>query len=40
MSSQKFKTNSFCVSGRHKSGTKIIVGEITFNKKLVDRSNY
>ena len=33
MSSQKFKSNSYCVGGRHKSGTKNIVGEITINKK-------
>ena len=33
MSSQKFKTDSYCVGGRHKSGTKNIVGEITMNKK-------
>ena len=33
MSSQKFKTDSFCVGGRHRSGTKDIVGEIRNNKK-------
>ena len=33
MSSQKFKTDSFCVGGRHRSSTKNIVGEITINKK-------
>ena len=33
MNSQKFKTDSYCVGGRHKSGTKNIVGEITINKK-------
>ena len=33
MNSQKFKTNSFCVGGKHRSGTKNITGEITFNKK-------
>ena len=33
MSSQKFKSDSYCVDGRHKSGTKKLVGEITFNKK-------
>ena len=33
MSFQKFKTNSFCVGQKHYSGTKNIVGEITFNKK-------
>ena len=33
MSSQKFKTDSYCVGGRHKSATKDIVGDITINKK-------
>ena len=33
MSSQKFKTDSYCVGGRNKSGTKNIVGEKTINKK-------
>ena len=33
MSSQKFKTNSYCVGGKHYSGTKNITGEITVNKK-------
>ena len=33
MSSQKFKTDIYCVGGRHKSDTKNIVGEITINKK-------
>ena len=33
MSFQKFKTNSFCVGGRHQSATKNIVGDITINKK-------
>ena len=33
MSSQKFKTDSYCVGGRHKSGTKNTVEEITINKK-------
>ena len=33
MNSQKFKTNSFCVSGKHHTGTKNITGEITTNKK-------
>ena len=33
MSSQKFKTDSCCVGGRHRSSTKNIVGEITINKK-------
>ena len=32
-SSQKFKTDSYCVGGSHKSATKNIVGEITINKK-------
>ena len=33
MNSQKFKTNSYCVGGKHYSGRKNIAGEITFNKK-------
>ena len=33
MSFQKFKTNNYCVGQKHYSGTKNIVGEITFNKK-------
>ena len=35
MSSQKlkFETNSYCVGGKHHSGTKNITGEITVNKK-------
>ena len=33
MSFQKFKSDSYCVGGRHRSGTKNIVGDITNNKK-------
>ena len=33
MNSQKFATNSYCVGGKHRSGTKNIIGEITVNKK-------
>ena len=33
MNSQKFETNSYCVGGKHRSGTKNITGEITINKK-------
>ena len=33
MSSQKFKTNSYCAGGRHHSSTSIISGDITINKK-------
>ena len=33
MNYQKFKTNSYCVSGKHYSATKNIPGEITINKK-------
>ena len=33
MTFQKFKTNSYCVGGKHYSGTKNISGEITLNKK-------
>ena len=32
-SSQKFQSDSYCVRGRHRSGTKNIVGEIRNNKK-------
>ena len=33
MSFQKFKSDFYCVGGRHKSATKNIVGERTFNEK-------
>ena len=33
MSSQKFKSDSYCVGGRHRSGTKNFVGEIRHNEK-------
>ena len=33
MSFQKFKSDSYCVGGRHRSATKDIVGDITNNKK-------
>ena len=33
MNSQKFKSDSYCVGGKHKSGTKNITGEITVDKK-------
>ena len=33
MSFQKFKSDSYCVGGRHRSGTKNLVGDITINKK-------
>ena len=33
MNSQKFKSDSYCVEGKHRSGTKVITGEITVNKK-------
>ena len=32
-SSQKFQSDSYCVGGKHKSGTTNIVGEIRNNKK-------
>ena len=32
-SSQKFQSDSYCVGGRHRSGTKNIVGEVRNNKK-------
>ena len=37
MNSQKFENNSFCVGGKHRSRTKNITGEMTVNKKLVER---
>ena len=40
MNSQKFATDSYCVGGRHRSGTKDITGEITVKKKLVKILNY
>ena len=33
MNFQKSKTNGYCVGQKHYSGTKDIVGEITFNEK-------
>ena len=33
MSSQKFKSNGYCVGGRHNSSTTVITGDITINKK-------
>ena len=33
MSFQKFKSDSYCVGGRHRSATKNVVGDITINKK-------
>ena len=39
MSFQKFKIDNYCFGGRHRSGTKNIVGEITSNKKMVKRLN-
>ena len=33
MSFNKFKTDSYCVGGRHRSATTNIVGDITINKK-------
>ena len=33
MSFQQFKSDSYCVGGRHRSSTKIIVGDITIIKK-------
>ena len=34
MTFSKFKTDSYCVGGRHRSATKNIVGDITINKKI------
>ena len=33
MSFQKFKTNSYCVGGRHNSSTSNFTGDITINEK-------
>ena len=33
MSFQKYKTERYCVEGKHGPATKNIFGEITFNKK-------
>ena len=33
MSSQKFQSDSYCVGGRHRSGTKNIIGQIRNNKR-------
>ena len=33
MNSQNFKSDSYCVGGKHRSSTKNITVEITFNKK-------
>ena len=33
MNSQKIQTNSYCVGGKHYSGSKKIAGETTINKK-------
>ena len=33
MSFQEFKSDSYCVGGRHRSSTKDIVGDIIINKK-------
>ena len=33
MSFQKFKSDSYCVGSRHRSGTKKIAGSISYNKK-------
>ena len=40
MSFNKFKSDSYCVGGRHKSATKNKVGEITINKKTGKDANY
>ena len=39
MNSQKFKSDSFFVGGKHRSGTKKISGEITINKKTGKQIN-
>ena len=40
MSSQKFKTNSYCVGGRHHSSTSNNSGDITINKKTGKEVKY
>ena len=40
MNSQKFENNSYCVGGKHRSGTENIAGEIRVNKNLAKRLNY
>ena len=40
MSFNKFKSDSYCVGGRHRSATKNIIGDITINKEKVKRLNY
>ena len=40
MSFNKYKSNSYCVGGRYKSGAKNIVGEITFLKKTGKEINF
>ena len=39
MNSQKFKSDSYCVGGKHRSGTKNITGEITVTKKTGRENN-
>ena len=39
MNSQNFETNSYCVGGKHRSGTKITTGEITINTKTGRENN-
>ena len=39
MSFQEPKTKSFCLGQKHYSGTKNIIGEITFNKKTSKEHN-
>ena len=34
MNSQKFENKSYCVGGKHRSGTKNITGEVTVNNKI------
>ena len=40
MNSQNFKTNSYCVGGKHYSGMKNITGEITVNKKTGEQIKF
>ena len=40
MNSQKIKSDSYCVGGKHRSGTKNTTSEIIFNKKTGKRLSY
>ena len=40
MSFQKFKSNAYCIGGRHRSGTTNIVGKMTYNKETVTKIKF